>query len=417
MKKNRIRIISLILCSIFLFSCTINIFAKDVTEKTAYSIGGTKNGDFTENISLARYTYFVMGAKSYSHTSPTYDFLSGNGVGSSKVLNSEILFFNSHANYNIMELSPSVNLITGVNSPSSNSVGLSSYDMSNVELVSFVGCSTCVTGTPNLVVIAVNRGAETAVGFKSSITSRFGNGPKWLQVYNDSLANGYTVVGAINRANTAYPCDLATQVNYLGNGNLRITNRIVNYDIESNTDDININYLSNEELFEGMSFLEMNLDDNSLSSQQELFAPFIKIISSTNENFNLEEYKIIINHYGENNGMIQFERYFNNIKTSDSYMFFVENGKVTSWSQHLGLETSKNYTLQSLPMNLSESHHNSIEEKRISESCMKEDSEYELYKSEYFFDTELQELQYREYYLITYSNNTQDVEMVTTVIQ
>lgn len=207
------------------------------TTHYAYCVGvkhastDTNSGDFTGNVKYAATCYGMMSNfRGYYQTTPSVSYLRSetnpNGV---RKLASDVVFLNGHANPELMAFGE--NLGSGVYygydaySSSYEYAALKSIStMDTVDLISFVGCSTA-GGSENLASVAYAKGATTSVGFTDSITSRFGNGPRWLERYNDHLANGYSVKSAVNYASACYPdCDLSTYVKIYGSTSNTITN-------------------------------------------------------------------------------------------------------------------------------------------------------------------------------------------------
>lgn len=98
-----------------------------------------------------------------------------------------VLFLNSHANSQAIYF---INENTGIDcdikvgSSDSNTVGLNDITFSNSKLISFIGCETGKTVTGgNLAEKAVQKGADTAIGFNHTISSRTGTGPNWLNAF------------------------------------------------------------------------------------------------------------------------------------------------------------------------------------------------------------------------------------------
>ena len=158
----------------------ISVDAANTTTYYAYSIGGDQGtaGDFSSNVYYAHVCYgMISGITSYYNNMPTVSYMKGNNPAGARKIGSRIVFLNSHANneemvFNYQQLVGSY--YTGVyyGYDTTNDVGLLSTNMSGVDLISFVGCSTGA-GTTNLPSRAVSHGATTAVGFTNSCRSRF----------------------------------------------------------------------------------------------------------------------------------------------------------------------------------------------------------------------------------------------------
>ena len=71
-------------------------------------------------------------------------------------------------------------------------------DLSNCDLLLFVGCQTANHATKSLPQAAVNTGAEAALGFTGDIDCTIAN--KWLPLFFDYYLSGYSVQNAANEA-------------------------------------------------------------------------------------------------------------------------------------------------------------------------------------------------------------------------
>ena len=74
-----------------------------------------------------------------------------------------------------------------------NSDVMSQMDLSNMELIAFIGCHTGAGGANgnNLINAVVNRGARVAIGFNDTIYCSFAN--TWTEELFDLLSNGYSI--------------------------------------------------------------------------------------------------------------------------------------------------------------------------------------------------------------------------------
>lgn len=85
-------------------------------------------------------------------------------------------------------------------------------DLSNSELMLFVGCKTAAHSTQNLPIAAVNAGAEVAVGFTETITCYIAN--LWTEKFFEYYSQGYSV-----EASCEYAVDCCVST-YNDTGNL-----------------------------------------------------------------------------------------------------------------------------------------------------------------------------------------------------
>lgn len=309
------------------------------TTHYAYCVGvkhastDTNSGDFTGNAKYAATCYGMMSNFSgYYQTTPSASYLRSetnpNGV---RKLASDVVFLNGHANPKLMIFGESLGSGVYYGYDASNSsyqfAGLKSIStMSTVDLISLIGCSTA-GDSENLASVAYAQGATTSVGFTNSITSRFGNGPKWLERYNDYLANGYSVQSAVNYASACYPdCDLSTYVKIYGSTSNTITN----------TDALSLNVemevLDSEDI--NVSVSDMHNCNNSSPNMCDFdgFDMLVSQLENLYDNFDINDYKVTVNMYSDNqlDGMIMLTYYIGeNIATNKAYVISVENGVAT----------------------------------------------------------------------------------------
>lgn len=291
------------------------------------------SGDFTANVKYAATCYGMMdNYRGFYQNLPSVDYLRSetnpNGV---RKLASDVVFLNGHANYYSMVFGESLGsgVYYGEDAYDSSYqyAGLKSIStMNTVDLISFVGCSTAA-GSENLTSVAHDQGATTSVGFTGPITSRFGEGPRWLQRYNDHLANGYSVQDAVNYASACYPdCDLSTYVKIYGSTSNTITN----------TDSLSLNVEMEVLESEDINVSVSDMQNCSLSSTDacefEGFDILVSQLENLYDDFDVNNYKITINMYSDNqlDGMIMLTYYIGeNIATNKAYVISVENGVAT----------------------------------------------------------------------------------------
>ena len=196
----------------------------------AYSVGSIwktphhYDDNFRTNVYNAANKYSqISGISSYYNTEADYTYMRGNNPKGQRRIGSYIFFINGHANpISILSASSDTaknrtGITVGYDSTVSEDgeftvAGLQSTNMSGSRLILFVGCSTGAWPntsenpySTNLPIRAVERGANAALGFRKLISSRFGDGPNWLNAFNQAIVNGYTIDGANAYACTQYP--------------------------------------------------------------------------------------------------------------------------------------------------------------------------------------------------------------------
>lgn len=179
----------------------------------AFSVGTDYGGwfgvDTTSDATNAADLYTIAGYESYYSTKPTVSILKGNFKNGIKRMRSDVLFFSGHGNYDHVgfnydgkgeEYATGVYYTTDFRTTDGYElVGLSG-NMDSVKLVTFAACLTASNNDNNITAKAVGYGADTAVGWSSSINA--GSHSNWLARYNDKLATGSTVLEAVTYANS-----------------------------------------------------------------------------------------------------------------------------------------------------------------------------------------------------------------------
>jgi hypothetical protein len=352
--------LAILLSAVLAFSLTLTSVSASSSTRYAYSVGvdhgfvwpwsNELEGDFTKNVDYASIAYgMISGVTSYKNYEPTYQYMRGNNPNTGTPrMSSAILFFNGHANYDHIAFNHNNSYgdyATGVyygydyDSPTSGYkyAGLLSYDMSTVELVSFVGCSTAA-GPTNLTTRAVAQGAKTAVGFSADIHSRFNSGPDWLKKYHDALANGHTVSEAVNYATNSHPnSDLGDYAVIQGSQSTRISSSRTK---TLSLADYGTQYSANIPV-QLRTLMEYN--GERLNKVNKLLDGLILKLQEINPAFEPEHYVVTAQEYVENEGVgvIKLWRYIGEVRTSSVYLAFVNNGIIDTISDRTDAATKK----------------------------------------------------------------------------
>ena len=206
--------------------CTVAMVFGSIMHASAattncYTIGDANGAYASVHLQKMAYYWDHTGRHSYYNGDPTYAYLN-----SSSRLNCNIVMLLGHAAPNRIRVNTNRNLRLQTRThDSTNNVALNRFSLSNTILMIFSGCSTAgydVNG--NLPQVAVQQGADCAVGFSNTIY--FGDSEKWNERFGSRLANGYTVAQAITYADNfndySHPNEQRSST-YYGNGNVRIT--------------------------------------------------------------------------------------------------------------------------------------------------------------------------------------------------
>lgn len=336
----------------------------------AYSIGhdfGDNNpfdnddyaGDFTENVNYASTVYGMLGYVSYYNYNPDYNYLRGDNPAGNDRLGSSIVFLNGHASYANLWCGDTVDDAEhkcGVHKDTdfTSSVtgytyaGLKNRDLSDVKLISFVGCNTA-SNTDNLCTSAIDRGAECAIGFTDGIESRTADGKNWLTYYHNALGNGSSIEEAIDVATISAPnSDLGDDIKTFGNPEINIL-------LDSfTTPNTSINSISSYEKFCNVidnskttnCQISVDTDDiektagkfdfNSVTTKEYVdlsrfktqYQDIISIMTNHNPEFDISDYKVLANEYADNTGVIKLRYYIDNVQTSAVTVFKIKDGTI-----------------------------------------------------------------------------------------
>lgn len=346
MKKRTLKRTLCIVLSIVLvtaFNSSMNVFAATTSNQYAYSIGcdhgswawllGGHEGDFTGNVNYAATCYGMIGSitSSYKNYKPTYTYMRGNNPDGTRRIASKIVFLNGHANYNCLihnHSNDDGDYATGVyigNDYNSDTgykyAGFNSTDMSTCDHISLVGCSTASNGNYNITWKAVDRGANSALGFTDSIHSRTSAGKTWLEKYNDGLANGYTISRCVIYATGfSSSSDLATYAKIYGSSANTVTDSKGASEFPFNTVITNISAKGIENVVEAKSEEASGMTSSIVAEIKKLDA-----------NFDLNDYRMTVNMFApqDGNGMITFSYYMDDtVKTNKGFVAVIENNVI-----------------------------------------------------------------------------------------
>lgn len=472
MKKIKLLFIYFIAMNIIICSNCYAFNAYSVGSK--YAVGVTHAGDdLTLNVTNAAMAYKkITGCNSYKSLISSYDYMRGSRLGSSRVY-----FINGHANYDRIATAgyDKDNYRTGISIYNDGYAyndnlgdkwifaGLNGRNMSGTRLITFAGCLTA-SQSNNLTTKAVEQGAKTAVGFSTTIYSRTEYGPTWLIAYNDSLANGYNITSAVDRASISYPSSSLTKgVVIKGNTSTKLVDgpELCSFGSLNESQ----SYKSLEILLqEGRGSLksientykkvmvtsQIKLD---LSKKEEInysndsIIKVVNLIKKEDLDFNENDYKITYNIVNEERGYayIFFTYFINgNIETNKVYLAIVDNNNVRDIVL-AGVKESNINKVKSADNNALSNKLNNFE-KNDKKDCLykeakkmyKEVSQFSVndiftnsnevnvskiskdikdYEEKYFYDYNTNELSYKLMMGVEIENGTYDGEMIKIVIE
>ena len=282
--------------------------------------GGT-NIDTSIDVTNAN-TYLSKIYTIQKNTNPTISWVKGSN-GSTKRMESDILFFSGHGNqaamyfYNENSSDTSYEFQINAGISSGSNVGIGSYNMKNVKLAVFAGCETA-KGTNNLTQYANTQGATSTLGWVPIID--VDSSSQWLKKFWQKSTSLVPLNNALSYADSFTYEDSGVK-NYkkygvwtktLGSGTLSINN--INSlksikDIRDNKVNISILGMNESEILKTIeSWIITNIDDKFSIKNYE-------IDKTTRFDKTIYDIKLLIN---------------NEIKTSVGYTVFVVNDKITN---------------------------------------------------------------------------------------
>jgi|GEM_PF-3377567 len=334
----------------------------------AYSIGANYSALFrpdintSESVKYAASNFATMGFKSYYNLKPDAKYLKGNSPHGKPRIESTVLFFAGHANYDNMawEHGTLSREKSGVyfgkdfisSTTSIEYAGLESYNLSQTDLMVFAGCLTASKeeSSENLLTRAIDNGAQTAVGFPDSIGTS--SASKWRCKFSDGLALGKTVLESINYANSFdYDDTLVRNATYEGNPDLILRAAPRGYSV------------TNEEIsiYNFYKSIYYSAENNEYKEISEF------IIDNVDESFKITDYKIDVAKRGNDNYFVTFTKMIGALETDIVYTFSIKEGYVSTISLHGNI----NY---SIPRNRGTSNltKSGVEQRAILSSSYKE---------------------------------------------
>lgn len=227
------KIVSLALSLTIVSALFVPTISASAAGNHAFSVGtdyGLFDVNTTSDATNACDLYAIAGYTSNYSSQPTVNTLRGNFQDGVKRIQSDILFFSGHGNADSVVFNyknKGGDYKTGVynssnwDSPNSGYkyVGING-NMGSVKLITLAACETA-SGSNNITKGAANQGADAAVGWTTTVGAS--SHSQWLARYNDKLATGSTVYGAISYANSFNYSDNKVKNAYVyGNGNITI---------------------------------------------------------------------------------------------------------------------------------------------------------------------------------------------------
>lgn len=254
-----------------------------------------------------------------ANTNPTISWMKGTN-GSTKRMESDILFFSGHGNSSLMHFYDANHtsgydfyITTGSNS--STNVGLSSYNMGNVKLAVFAGCQTA-SGTSNITKTAQTKGAAKSIGWIPSIEAP--SHTAWLKNFWSKAGTEFYLSAAVTYADSfTYNDSRVKSHNQYGNWNQPLRTTSLNYetmsniviDNRNNSVEIDVTNYNETRIIKSIeTWIKENIDENFDINSYE-------VEKTIQESRIIYDLKLVIN---------------DNIKTKLGYTIFVSDNKITN---------------------------------------------------------------------------------------
>lgn len=432
----------------------------------AYSVGSIwktphhYDDNFRTNVYNAANKYSqISGISSYYNTEADYTYMRGNNPKGQRRIGSYIFFINGHANpISILSASSDTaknrtGITVGYDSTVSEDgeftvAGLQSTNMSGSRLILFVGCSTGAWPntsenpySTNLPIRAVERGANAALGFRKLISSRFGDGPNWLNAFNQAIVNGYTIDGANAYACTQYPnSDLSKCSMAEGDINSRVVpvTRYASMSEKKYENEYKSLVVPEQDI--EIIIDEKNSDDEkALSKCENKYKEIIETIKTQDDDFNIDEYKVSSNCVNKENGVsyIYFTKYINDKIRTNKVYFIKTNRNVVNDITVAGIKNENiekvnrldetyiedkidkfnNQKTQILSNKLKCDNIKSIKLSEFSDNILKFDDNIKNIEEYYYYDYNTEELKYIMEYTENFELSTTDKAQIELDIE
>ncbi|MBS4024334.1 MAG: hypothetical protein KGZ96_01520 [Clostridia bacterium] len=338
----------------------INVVSASAAAEYAYSIGTDYDAglfdsdiDTSADATSAATDFSLAGYSSYYNTMPTYQYMRGNNPVGTPRMESSILFFSGHANYDNMAFNyqkKGGDYATGVywdyNYDSSTTgykyAGIKSYAMTKVKLITFGGCKTAL-GTDNIAKRAVNLGAKATVGWPESIAAS--SHSQWLSKYTDKLGTGGTVKQAVDYANSfSYSDSLVKNAIIYGDSALKIKIATATAtSLSSTVAEPTLDQSKDGEAVKGNEDIELKIKQDELKRKkfisQEIKFDFNNlnydqiadyIVDNIDKTFDLNNYNINLVNRKDGSGVIDLMQQVGEFKTTSGYTILIDDNKVQS---------------------------------------------------------------------------------------
>lgn len=324
MKKVKMfkRIVSVILTAVLL-AASIGNMPVLAAGNLAFSVGcdyGSGDIDTTDTALRACDYYAISGYTSRYTCNPNLTKKRASYSGT-KLLESDIVFILGHGSkegihMNSLNQGGEYDFWVTTEDYKTNPILIESYNMNNVKLFVLAGCETA-KGYSNITSAVYNDGAGASLGWEDEVlaVSMYA----WVNRFNNCIALGYTVAGAISYANSFNYDDNRCKDNYLyGNGS-----QVLKRSSAASATANNMNMIERDNTVmrvSNASIETQNLNDNATIEQ---------IIKSSYQDFFFDDFEIDIAEHDGGEVTLTVVEKVNGFFTQNAYVLFYKNGKIT----------------------------------------------------------------------------------------
>lgn len=335
-------------------TAALTIPGATVLASTAYSIGTEYTDINTSNDAITAANNFKpIVTNSYYSTAPTYQYMRGNNPDTGRPrMESKVLFFSGHSNYDNIAFNYqgkggdyATGVYWGANLNSTTGykyAGISSYDMSYVDLVTYAGCLTAANNGDNIASRSVDRGAETAVGWTEKVAA--GSHSNWLSRYTARLGAGDTVQEAVNYANSYVYLDSSVKKSVIY-GNKSLSLRILIAGLSTQTQSVASEELQNSYKLQDSLAISQDKTANNVQilsddKRKHTFndstvinldnKDLEKYLHKIDSKININDYNIDLSNIKDGSGTIDVTYKLEDFDTTNGYTIVLEKNKVKS---------------------------------------------------------------------------------------
>lgn len=287
-----------------------------VYNNVAFCAGGYHVNDLTfdktETVAVYDQAFYEMGFPTYKTTVPSPIKLKSENDSGVLNMESSVIALVGHGTADTINLAQG-GICKEISMGNDYYVPLPIFDMRNVSLIIFQACSTASNNDNNIANKAVSLGATTSIGFTGEIMTI--EGLPWSKYITKHLAEGLSIKEACLKS-VSYP-DVGSYKKYLkiyGDPNNRIRHGMA---------------------YKRVSAPVMPYQNIEVKLKNKNINKVISYLKKNHKNYTKDYvYNINIIDENEDTGIITFEKYIDNIKTSNEITVSVMENKIYEISDY-----------------------------------------------------------------------------------